>query len=107
MSATREARANWVANKQKVLTNNDARIRDEAFKASDVAHHLGIDTQTAGRLLVEMCDRDGTLERATPGKGGALRFLIKANVRPLRMPWRKRTNAQVGVTVSYQFGVTV
>ena len=88
----------WEPYKKKVLACGDQRVRDGAFRASDVSHSIGMDdTLDCSRMLKEMCERDRSLIQAPPGKSGSLRYRIKPRYNFTSMKIRKLTNKQLGI----------
>ena len=87
----------WEPYKRKVLNSTDARIRDGAFRASDVSHSMHMETLDCSRMLKEMCEKDQTLKRAPSGKSGCLRYTIKPKFDFLRVKIRNVSNEELGI----------
>ena len=78
--------------KAKVLASPNRRLTSKPFTAHEVAHILGIGcTQTASRLLVEMADKDYSIQRTTPSQMNTLRF-EKRKTNLLTRSWRSIPN---------------
>ena len=91
------------------VTHQNAYLKGDWFATSQVRHRLaGADPATVNRILETMVDR-AMLDKRTSTKGTVnTRWYRKVcGYNFIRNTTRTMTNAEIGITVSRQFGVEV